>query len=72
MQPYEALSYVWGPAEPSRLIECTNGTKLAIGPHLFDAMKGLELLTEPRTFWIDQIYTHSKSTIGIHGSPATP
>jgi hypothetical protein len=52
---YEALSYVCGPDDPSRLIRCPNGTKLSIRPNLYDALKGLRLSNERRIIWIDQI-----------------
>jgi hypothetical protein len=54
-ESYEALSYVCGDDEPSRLIKCSNGTKLSIRPNLYDALKGLRLSNEHRTIWIDQI-----------------
>ncbi|KAI0134480.1 heterokaryon incompatibility protein-domain-containing protein [Xylariales sp. AK1849] len=50
---YEALSYVWGGAEPKYLIEC-NGKALRITANLGQALLHLRR-TEHRTLWVDAI-----------------
>jgi hypothetical protein len=42
---YEALSYVWGPREPSRFIKC-NDQDMEISPNLYDALLRLRPLQD--------------------------
>jgi len=51
---YEALSYVWGPQNPSHPVRCNNGS-LAVGENLRDALLCLRKPDAPRVLWIDRI-----------------
>lgn len=51
---YEALSYVWGPQNPSHPVRCNEGS-LAIGENLRDALRCLRKPDSPRVLWIDRI-----------------
>jgi hypothetical protein len=51
---YEALSYVWGPQNPSHPVRCNNGM-LAIGENLRNALLCLREPDAPRVLWIDRI-----------------
>jgi hypothetical protein len=51
---YEALSYVWGPQNPSHPVRCNEGS-LAIGENLRDALRCLCKPDSPRVLWIDRI-----------------
>jgi hypothetical protein len=51
---YDALSYVWGPQNPSYSVRCNDGS-LAIGENLRDALRCLRKPDTPRVLWIDRI-----------------
>jgi hypothetical protein len=51
---YEALSYVWGPQNPSHPVQCDNAS-LAVGGNLRDALRCLRKPDAPRVLWIDRI-----------------
>ncbi|KAH6667505.1 heterokaryon incompatibility [Halenospora varia] len=51
---YEALSYVWGPQNPSHPVQCNNDN-LAVGGNLRDALRYLRKPDAPRVLWIDRI-----------------
>ena len=51
---YEALSYVWGPQNPSHPVQC-NDASLAVGGNLRDALRCLRKPDAPRLLWIDRI-----------------
>jgi hypothetical protein len=51
---YEALSYTWGPPEPTNSI-LINGTPMAIRQNLHDAFLALRNEHEPRVLWADAI-----------------
>ncbi|KAG5807736.1 hypothetical protein H9Q74_008094 [Fusarium xylarioides] len=51
---YEALSYVWGPPNRTKTINC-NGQDFNITDGLDTALRRLRLSGEPRHIWIDQI-----------------
>jgi hypothetical protein len=51
---YEALSYTWGPPEPTNSI-LINGTSMAIRQNLHDAFLALRNEHEPRVLWADAI-----------------
>ena len=51
---YEALSYTWGAPEPTSTI-LLNGTPMAIGPNLHDALLALRRDHKPRLIWADAI-----------------
>ncbi|KAF3761751.1 hypothetical protein M406DRAFT_19732, partial [Cryphonectria parasitica EP155] len=52
--PFEALSYVWGPTNPTHDI-FIDGTKFVVGPNLHAALRGLRQRKKPRTVWADAI-----------------
>jgi hypothetical protein len=52
--PYEALSYVWGPQNPSETIKCNDGS-LEIGKNLSGALRCLRKPTMSRVLWIDRV-----------------
>ncbi|KAK0639772.1 hypothetical protein B0T16DRAFT_338954 [Cercophora newfieldiana] len=49
---YEALSYVWGPPEPSHLIRL-DGQPFRVTSNLYAALKRLRLPHSRRTLWVD-------------------
>lgn len=57
---YEALSYVWGPQNPS-YVQC-NDASLAIGGNLRDALRCLRKPDAPRVLWIDRIAINQEDT----------
>lgn len=52
--PYEALSYVWGPASPVYEF-IVNGKVFVIRENLYHALHQLRLETKSRTLWVDAI-----------------
>lgn len=58
---YEALSYVWGPQNPSHLVQCNNAS-LAVGGNLRDALRCLRKPDAPRVLWIDRIAINQEDT----------
>ena len=56
---YEALSYVWGPQNPSHTVQCNNAS-LAVGGNLRDALRCLRKPDAPRVLWIDRIAIDQK------------
>ncbi|KAF2809786.1 uncharacterized protein BDZ99DRAFT_342198, partial [Mytilinidion resinicola] len=65
---YEALSYVWGPPEPTKSITL-NGQEVSVGVSLFAALHGLRLLNQStngksnteRVLWIDAVCVDQKN-----------
>lgn len=60
--PYEALSYVWGPPEPSEHVwvrpdhgQRDSRASLRIGPSLAGAMRHFRQRHNPRILWIDML-----------------
>ncbi|KAF2723466.1 HET-domain-containing protein [Polychaeton citri CBS 116435] len=51
---YEALSYVWGPTEPSFQLRCGQGS-ITITRNLRGALARLRLLNKARLLWVDQV-----------------
>lgn len=51
---YEALSYVWGPANFTRKI-LISGKPVYVTNHLYHAMKHLRQRDKPRSIWIDAL-----------------
>jgi hypothetical protein len=51
---YEALSYVWGPQNPSQTIQCNDGV-LEIGENLVAALLCLRMPATSRLLWIDRV-----------------
>ena len=58
---YEALSYVWGPPTPAKMIQ-VNGVSVQVNPNLFDAILALRLPKDRRTIWIDAICINQTDT----------
>ncbi|KAF2096238.1 HET-domain-containing protein [Rhizodiscina lignyota] len=58
---YEALSYVWGPPNPARMIQ-VNGINAPVNPNLFDALFALRLSDAKRRIWIDAICVNQVNT----------
>jgi hypothetical protein len=56
---YEAISYVWGDAEPTKEIEC-NGKTLNITVNLHAAFQRIRLGDRPRILWADAICINQK------------
>src|SRR5947199_2812358 len=57
-QPYEALSWCWGTAQPTAYISIRKGGKVYakyVRPDLFAALKALRYPKEDRYLWIDAI-----------------
>ena len=54
VDPYEALSYVWGDVSARTPIQI-NGNTLQIGKNLRSALLNLRLVAEWRTLWIDAV-----------------
>ncbi|KAM0557973.1 hypothetical protein ACHAPJ_005138 [Fusarium lateritium] len=52
---YEALSYMWGPPEPSYDITINDSSTLSIGYNLRKALDDLRLPDKPRVIWNDAI-----------------
>ncbi|KAF2653319.1 HET-domain-containing protein, partial [Lophiostoma macrostomum CBS 122681] len=57
---YRALSYVWGPPQPSRTISC-NGALLNVRDNLYRALKYLS--KQPaQYYWIDALCINQEDT----------
>ncbi|KAF4963412.1 hypothetical protein FSARC_8584 [Fusarium sarcochroum] len=52
---YEALSYMWGPSEPSYDITINDSSNLSVGSNLRKALDDLRLPDKPRVIWNDAI-----------------
>ncbi|KAF1844392.1 HET-domain-containing protein, partial [Cucurbitaria berberidis CBS 394.84] len=52
--PYEALSYVWGPPEPSTKLLC-NGHSILVRSELANALTKMRLRDSTRIVWTDAI-----------------
>ncbi|KAK3694025.1 heterokaryon incompatibility protein-domain-containing protein [Podospora appendiculata] len=52
--PYEALSYAWGDATKTRLIDC-GGQPLRVANNLYQALHSLRDAARPRLLWIDAL-----------------
>jgi hypothetical protein len=59
--PYEALSYMWGPEHPVRLI-AINENDFGIRENLWLALQHLRLENETRLLWIDAICINQENT----------
>jgi hypothetical protein len=53
-QPYEALSYVWGPRDADVMIE-VNGKSFEVAANLHGALSCLRQIEERRVLWVDAI-----------------
>jgi hypothetical protein len=53
-QDYEALSYMWGPTEPSKTIT-VDGASIQVGENLWNALSCLRLREQTRTLWVDAL-----------------
>lgn len=53
-QDYEALSYMWGPAEPSKTI-AVDWASVQVGENLWNALSCLRLREQTRTLWVDAL-----------------
>ncbi|KAL5321091.1 hypothetical protein ACEPPN_011902 [Leptodophora sp. 'Broadleaf-Isolate-01'] len=51
---YIALSYVWGPQSPQRIITINN-QPFPVGPNLYSALQHIRLEHAPRLVWVDAI-----------------
>lgn len=68
--PYEALSYVWGPQNPSETIKCNDGA-LEIGKNLSGALRCLRKPTMSRVLWIDRVAINQERCEGAD-KPSRP
>ena len=57
---YEAISYMWGGADPTTLVDCGYGS-LAITTNVATMFRRLRLHDEPRKLWIDTICINQKN-----------
>ena len=58
---FEALSYVWGPQYPSRLLQSDEGV-FDVGPNLYNALLHLRRSTGDRLVWIDRLAIDQDNT----------
>lgn len=57
---YEALSYVWGPPDRNKSMNC-DGQEFKITQSLDIALRRLRLSDKSRSLWIDQICMNQRS-----------
>lgn len=54
IRAFEAVSYVWGPQEPSSQVTCGEAI-FDVGPNLYDALQHMRSENSERWLWIDRI-----------------